>query len=67
LIRRAERDSEFAARLQSAAARSVAARRLHAPAALSGEMLESALARTSADFEAKLARALANRAIVTSA
>jgi beta-N-acetylhexosaminidase len=67
LIRRAERDSEFAARLQSAAARSVAARRLHSPAALSGAMLESALARTSADLEAKLARALADRANVTSA
>jgi beta-N-acetylhexosaminidase len=67
LIRRAERDREFAVRLQSAAARSVAARRLHTPAALSGEMLESALLRTSADFEARLARALANRAIVTSA
>jgi beta-N-acetylhexosaminidase len=60
LIRRAEGDSKFAARLQSAAARSLAARRLHAPAALRGEKLEDALARTSGGFEARLASALAS-------
>lgn len=54
LVRRAERDRDFAARLESAAARSVAARRLHAPAARGGSDLEAALAQTSADFEAKL-------------
>jgi beta-N-acetylhexosaminidase len=57
LVRRAEVDREFAARLESAAARSCAARRLHEPAARGGDDLEAWLARTSAELESRLARA----------
>jgi beta-N-acetylhexosaminidase len=59
LVRRAERDAAFAARLQSAAARSLAVRRLHGPAARGGRELEAELARTSAEFEQRLANARA--------
>jgi beta-N-acetylhexosaminidase len=57
LVRRAEQDDGFAARLQSAAARSLAARRLHAPAACPPREVEAQLAHTSAAFEARLANA----------
>lgn len=67
LIRRAERDPEFAARLQSAAARSLAVRRLHVPATLSGAELEASLLRASAELEERLALLLADHERVTSA
>ena len=57
LLRRAERDRAFAARLQSAAARSVAARKLHAPAACDPGTVTDLLERGSTAFEARLEQA----------
>ncbi len=57
LVRRAERDGRFAARLESAAVRAVAARKLHAPAARAPSEVAELLERSSAVFEAKLAAA----------
>lgn len=54
LVRRAERDRAFAARLQSAAARSIAARRAHAVIRRPAPDLEAQLARASEAFEARL-------------
>jgi beta-N-acetylhexosaminidase len=57
LVRRAEQDRAFAARLQSAAARSCAARRLHDAGARGGDDLEEWLARTSGELESRLVTA----------
>ncbi|HKU43062.1 MAG TPA: beta-N-acetylhexosaminidase [Polyangiales bacterium] len=57
LLRRAERDRAFAARLENAAARSLAARREHAGVARTPEDLPRLLERTSAELEARLSRA----------
>jgi beta-N-acetylhexosaminidase len=57
LVQRAERDAAFAARLEQAAQRSLAARKLQSLQARDPDDVSGLLERSSAEFEARLTRA----------